>query len=373
LVLYLMSLLASTPDQSALVQRTRSEDALFDSDLREANLLCPGSAAFLTTVFVDNAASFTTFPKPLKDSSAESWNDCLLATSHQGQALQTIVRADMARVGSNERAFIPLGMFRDPVQFEQAAWRSELFMYHDDRASLDWGTLSDNKFGTLISGEDLGDFSDGGKFATIMRETHCKNNRDNNYQTKKLIDDVWWRFQERMDGGEDLDLVHAEAVDIALDRVQDLAWVGLTHRYEESVCVLSFALRRNPKNTAGTNYDRGNLIGPAFKGNHPHSGDAFEGDMSDALKQELYECNAMDTLLVKTAQRRFGENLDEMTRELNAAVTGNALVTSKGFEAEDLEPLPYLKCLDDARARQDAGVGFEPEGVAAVASVGAEQ
>jgi hypothetical protein len=141
-----------------------------------------------------------------------------------------MVRADMARVGSNERAFIPLGMFRDPVQFEQAAWRSELFMYHDDRASLDWGTLSDNKFGTLISGEDLGDFSDGGKFATIMRETHCKNNRDNNYQTKKLIDDVWWRFQERMDGGEDLDLVHAEAVDIALDRVQDLAWVGLTHR-----------------------------------------------------------------------------------------------------------------------------------------------
>tara|TARA_B110000971_G_scaffold29515_1_gene26563 strand:- start:3306 stop:3563 length:258 start_codon:yes stop_codon:yes gene_type:complete len=85
----------------------------------------------------------------------------------------------------------------------------------------------------------------------------------------------------------------------------------------------------------------------------------------------------MDTLLVKTAQRRFGENLDEMTRELNAAVTGNALVTSKGFEAEDLEPLPYLKCLDDARARQEAHTAFEPEGVAAgaaaVASVGAEQ
>jgi hypothetical protein len=51
---------------------------------------------------------------------------------------------------------------------------------------------------------------------------------------------------------------------------------------------LSFALRRNPKNTAGTNYDRGNLIGPAFKGNHPHSGDAFEGDMSDALKQGTF-------------------------------------------------------------------------------------
>ena len=73
LVLYLMSLLAERPDQKALVQRARSEDALFDADLRAARILCPGSAAFLTTVFVDDAASFAGFPKPLKDGSHEAW------------------------------------------------------------------------------------------------------------------------------------------------------------------------------------------------------------------------------------------------------------------------------------------------------------
>lgn len=376
LVLYLMSLLADNAGQSELVQKTRTQDALFDSDLRASNLLCPGSAAFLTTVFVDNASEIKTFPKPLKDSSTESWNSCRLATSHQGQALQTIVKADMARVGSVERPFIPLGMFRDPVQFEQAAWRSELFMYHDDRQSLQWGTLMDHKFGTLISQEDLSDFGDASKFAETMRNVHCQNNRDNNYQTKKLIDDVWWRFQERMDKGDDLDAIHAESVDIALDRVEDLQWVGLTHRYEESVCALSFMLRRNPVDTELTNYDRGSLIGPAFQGNHPHSGDSYEGDMSPELKAELYDCNAMDTLLVKTAQKRFEENLEAMERELNEAVAQNGLVESKGFEREDLDPGPYVECLARARVREAAGVAVEPQGVAAgaaaVASVGAE-
>ena len=38
-----------------------------------------------------------------------------------------------------------------------------------------------------------------------MSEVHCKNNRDNNYQTKKLIDDMWWKFQERMDKGTDVE------------------------------------------------------------------------------------------------------------------------------------------------------------------------
>ena len=41
LVLYLMSLLAERPDQRALVQRARAEDALFDADLRKAKVLCP--------------------------------------------------------------------------------------------------------------------------------------------------------------------------------------------------------------------------------------------------------------------------------------------------------------------------------------------
>ena len=186
-----MSLLAERPDQRALVQRARSEDALFDADLRKAKVLCPGSAAFLTTVFVDDAASFAGFPKPLKDGSATAWSTCALATSHQGQALQTMVRADMRRHGLDgdaDRPFVPLGMFRDPTQFEQAAWRSELFMYHDDRATLGWGTLSENKFGTLVASADLADFGDDSAFAATMRDVHCRNNRDNNYQTKKLVE-----------------------------------------------------------------------------------------------------------------------------------------------------------------------------------------
>ena len=190
-------------EQIELVQKTRSEDNIFDAELRGTNLLCPGSAMFLTTVFVDNAESFSTFPKPLKDSSSEAgpharllrsstrlsalrvlvpvpsytllpglttrslticqsctgvpvhtrrillpvlttrsltvfervattlpglatghltvcsmctsgpcpeaWRGCRLSTSHQGQALQTIVRTDMARVGVPDRQFVSLG------------------------------------------------------------------------------------------------------------------------------------------------------------------------------------------------------------------------------------------------------------------------
>ena len=359
LVLYLMSLLAERPDQKALVQRARSEDALFDADLRSARILCPGSAAFLTTVFVDDAASFAGFPKPLKDGSEEAWSTCALATSHQGQALQTMVRADMARHGldADERTVVPLGMFRDPVQFEQAAWRSELFMYHDDRAALGWGTLNENKFGTLVASSDLSDFSDASAFAATMRDVHCRNNRDNNYQTKKLVDDVWWRFQERMDKGEDKQAVHAEAMDIALDRVENLEWVGLTHRYEESVCALAYALRKAPVDTASTNYDRGSMLGDAFKANHPHSGEAFEGEMSDALKAELYECNAMDALLVKTATKKFDAAMAAMETELAAAVAEGRDVTSKGFADEHLDPGPYAACLATARARQADAAG----------------
>ncbi len=357
LVLYLMSLLAERPDQRALVQRARSEDALFDADLRKAKVLCPGSAAFLTTVFVDDAASFAGFPKPLKDGSATAWSTCALATSHQGQALQTMVRADMQRHGLDgdaDRPIVPLGMFRDPTQFEQAAWRSELFMYHDDRATLGWGTLSENKFGTLVASADLADFGDDSAFAATMRDVHCRNNRDNNYQTKKLVDDVWWRFQERMDKGEDKEAVYAEAVDIALDRVENLEWVGLTHRYEESVCALAFALRKTPVDTASTNYDRGGMLGDAFKANHPHSGEAFEGEMSDALKNELYECNAMDTLLVKTATKKFDEALAAMEAELGAAIAERRDVVSKGFKNENLKPEAYAACLADARAGRAA-------------------
>ena len=362
LVLYLMSLLAERPDQKALVQRARSEDALFDADLRAARILCPGSAAFLTTVFVDDAASFAGFPKPLKDGSPEAWAECALATSHQGQALQTMVRADMTRHGfdADARPFAPLGMFRDPVQFEQAAWRSELFMYHDDRATLGWGTLNENKFGTLVASSDLSDFGNDSAFAATMRDVHCRNNRDNNYQTKKLVDDVWWRFQERMDKGEDKQAVFAEAVDIALDRVEALEWVGLTHRYEESVCALAFALRKNPIDTASTNYDRGSMLGDAFKANHPHSGEAFEGEMSDALKQELYECNAMDTLLVKTATKKFDAALEAMEAELEAAKAEGRDVASKGFENENLKPEPYAACLAAARESQASGQAEQP-------------
>lgn len=372
LVLYLLSLLSDTPEQRALVERTRGEDAVFDAELRGAELLCPGSAMFLTTVFVDNAASFTTFPKPLKDSSAERWSRCRLATSHQGQALQTIVRADMARMGAPERGLVPLGMFRDPAQFEQAAWRSELFMYHDDRTALGWGTLGDTKFGKAIEAKDLGDFGDDSRFARVMRETHCADNRDNNYQTKKLVDDVWWRFQERMDAGEDPAAVHAEAVDIALDRVNALEWVGLTHEYETSACHLAYVLRKHPPASPEEwNYDRGALIAEAFRGNHPHSGDADEGEMSAELRRELYECNAMDTLLVKTAQRRFEENVAAMERELaeaEAQPEGERRVPSAGFEREDLEPGPYRACLENAKRRKERGEAIEPVGADAGAN-----
>ena len=351
LVLYLLSLLSNTEEEISLVQRSRSEDNIFDAELRESNLLCPGSAMFLTTVFVDNAASFTTFPKPLKDSSEEAWRGCRLVTSHQGQALQTIIRADMARAGAPERPLVPLGMFRDPVQFEQAAWRSELFMYHDDRKNLGWGTLNDHKFGTAVGKESLADFGDESEFAKTMREVHCRNNRDNNFQTKKLIDDVWWRFQERMDKGEDAERIHAEAVDIALDRVNALHWVGLTHKYDESACSLAYVLRRHPVDTSGTNYDRGGLISEAFRGNHPHSDSAFEGDMSDALREELYQCNAMDTLLVKTAIKRHNEIVAEQLAEIEEAIANGVNVPSSGFESEQLDPKPYQACFDGARTK----------------------
>ena len=358
LVLYLLSLLSTTDEQRELVQRTRSEDNVFDSELRAARLLCPGSAMFLTTVFVDNAESFSTFPKPLKDSSEESWRGCRLATSHQGQALQTIVRADMARVGIPERRFVTLGMFRDPVQFEQAAWRSELFMYHADRKALGWGTLTDSKFGTRIPREALADFGDASAFAKTMRDVHCKNNRDNNYQTKKLIDDMWWRFQERMDKGVDPEELHAEAVDIALDRVNNLAWVGLTHRFEESACSLAYVLRKTPQDVRMTNYDRGGLISEAFRGNHPHSGSAWEGAMSKELRKTLYECNAMDTLLVKTAAKRWEADLREMERVLDESIATNRPLPSLGYgEDEELDPRTFKKCLDRARERRKEAQG----------------
>ena len=86
-------------------------------------------------------------------------------------------------------------------------------------------------------------------------------------------------------------------MDIALDRVNNLAWVGLTHRFEESTCMLAYVLRKSPMSNQDTNYDRGGLISEAFRGNHPHSGSAFEGEMSRGLKKTLYECNAMDTLM----------------------------------------------------------------------------
>mmetsp|Transcript_9081 Transcript_9081/g.14421 ORF Transcript_9081/g.14421 Transcript_9081/m.14421 type:complete len:518 (-) Transcript_9081:218-1771(-) len=360
LVLYLLSLLSDTPDQVSLVQRTRREDNIFDAELRRANLLCPGSAMFLTTVFVDNAESFTSFPKPLKDSSRNAWRGCRLATSHQGQALQTMVRADMARVGIPERDFVTLGMFRDPVQFEQAAWRSELFMYHADRKTLGWGSLSESKFGTRISKASLADFSDTSEFATTMSTVHCTGNRDNNYQTRKLIDDQWWRFQERIDAGTDAEELHAEAVDLALDRVSGLAWVGLTHRFEESMCTLAFVLRKAPVDTEVTNYDRGGLISEAFRGNHPHSGSAWEGGMSTALRTSLYECNAMDTLLVKAAANRWEEDMRAMEAALDAAAQAGGNIASAGFGGEELDPVVYQRCLAAARQSKSRGEAGAP-------------
>ena len=63
---------------------------------------------------------------------------------------------------------------------------------------------------------------------------------------------------------------------------------------------------------------RGGLISEKFRGNHPHSDSAFEGDMSDALREELYQCNAMDTLLVKTAIKRHNEIVAEQATAASA-------------------------------------------------------
>ena len=143
---------------------------------------------------------------------------------------------------------------------------------------------------------------------------------------------MWWRFQERMDKGEDKEAVYAEAVDIALDRVENLEWVGLTHRSRRASARSAFALRKTPIDTASTNYDRGGMLGDAFKANHPHSGEAFEGEMSDALKNELYECNAMDTLLVKTATKKFDESLAAMEADLGAALAERRDVRQQGVQ-----------------------------------------
>ena len=87
-------------------------------------------------------------------------------------------------------------------------------MYHDDRATLGWGTPIENKFGTPIASADLAD------------------SRATTPQARRAL---------LMDKGN-----LRGAVDIALDRVENLEWVGLTHRYEESVCALAFALRKTP-------------------------------------------------------------------------------------------------------------------------------
>ena len=41
--------------------------------------------------------------------------------------------------------------------------------------------------------------------------------------------------------------------------------------------------------------------------------------MSDDLRKAMYECNAMDTLLVQTAQKRFEGDLREMAQVLAQA------------------------------------------------------
>ena len=296
-MLYLLSLLSNTEEEISLVQRSRSEDNIFDAELRENNLLCPGSAMFLTTVFVDNAASFTTFPKPLKDSSEEALERVSARHLPPGSGA-----AD-----HHPRGHGPSGALRDRslaghVSGSRAVRAGgvafELFMYHDDRKNLGWGTLNDHKFGTQWERSHLADF--GMSLSSRRRCARCTaaTTAITTSRQKKLIDDVWWRFQERMDKGEDAERIHAEAVDIALDRVNALHWVGLTHKYDESACSLAYVLRRHPVDTSGTNYDRGGLISEKFRGNHPHSDSAFEGDMSDALREELNQCNAMDTLLV---------------------------------------------------------------------------
>ena len=344
LVLHVLELMNSDrPETLSIVDRVRSEDIMLDKELRDARSLCPGSALFLTTVWKHGTVWEPGRPRPLEDSTDENWRDCRLLTSHTGRELMRRADELQRQVAAPTRPKVLMGMFRDPAEYEQAAWRSEVFMYHDLRDKLGWGKLAQTPLGSALTPEELKDFGPDSKFAKIMLEDHCQGSLDTNFQTKKLLEDKWFAVKDD----------HAVALEMALSRVRELDWIGLTHRFNEGACMLAFTLRREPLSTSTSNYDRRKLLPDTLKANHPHSDDHSEGTMDPELKQKLYECNDLDTAVFKLAETEFEDRKSKMLDVLREAkISNNNLEPIRGGGSKQtLDPQPYLDCMNQASSR----------------------
>ena len=74
------------------------------------------------------------------------------------------------------------------------------------------------------------------------------------------------------------------------------------------------------------------------------------------MSPKLYECNAMDTALLKTASKVFGDNLVAMRADLEAHIQSGQPLDSVGVEGgENLDPSVYMECLDSAQQNTMGG------------------
>ena len=336
LVLHALELLNQDNSQvRTLIDRVRSEDVMLDDAFRSARALCPGSAMFLTTVWKTGSKWEPHHPRPLQDDTLDNWRECGLLSSHTGRELLKRTEELESEYGVRRPKML-MGMFRDPAEYEQAAWRSEVFMYHDLRAELGWGKLVQTPLGTALTKEELTDFSPNSKFAKIMLEDHCKAGLDTNFQTKKLLEDQWPQIKND----------HSAMMELAEKRLRELDWIGLTHRFDESACILAFKLRKHPLPTSSSNYDRGKLLPETLRANHPHSGDHSEGSMDAELKEKLYECNDVDTMLFHIAESLFTQRKAEIEKMLKSHIdSGEKLSPIRIGGAQELDPTPYYECL----------------------------
>jgi len=339
LVLHALELLnQDNAEVRGLIDRVRSEDVMLDDAFRSARALCPGSAMFLTTVWKTGSKWEPHHPRPLQDDTPENWSECRLLSSHTGRELLKRTEELESEYGVRRPKML-MGMFRDPAEYEQAAWRSEVFMYHDLRAELGWGKLVQTPLGSALTKEELTDFSPGSKFAKIMLEDHCKGGLDTNFQTKKLLEDQWPQIKND----------HSAIMELAEKRLRELDWIGLTHRFDESACMLAYNLRKHPLPTSSSNYDRGKLLPETLRANHPHSGDHSEGSMDAELKEKLYECNDVDTMLFHMAESLFTQRKTEIEEVLKSHMdSGEKLSPICIGGAQELDPQPYYECLKNA-------------------------
>ena len=339
LVLHALELLnQDNAEVRGLIDRVRSEDVMLDDAFRSARALCPGSAMFLTTVWKTGSKWEPHHPRPLQDDTPENWSECRLLSSHTGRELLKRTEELESEYGVRRPKML-MGMFRDPAEYEQAAWRSEVFMYHDLRAELGWGKLVQTPLGSALTKEELTDFSPGSKFAKIMLEDHCKGGLDTNFQTKKLLEDQWPQIKND----------HSAMMELAEKRLRELDWIGLTHRFDESACMLAYNLRKHPLPTSSSNYDRGKLLPETLRANHPHSGDHSEGSMDAELKEKLYECNDVDTMLFHMAESLFTQRKTEVEETLKSHMdSGEKLSPIRIGGAQELDPKPYYECLKNA-------------------------